>query len=501
MRDQSESVRRFDAVEGQLLVDFFTVHLPVQLLAADIIGLDRRPVPAPTEFCLRAVEAGLLLDSDICAFLGLDLAYGEGLLRSLCDGEYIGKDAFGNYLLLRRGKESLRQGGEASPSDRRMYLLWDPIQKALLDRTLVYTKQRADPAGVIAPISNAFARPGLDELDVVEINKLRTNNGARTDTEAAGFEVLRVTGIHKSFGRFRQSLALVFKAPDGDLTFRLAVNGAIDNDLTAACTMVGLPKLIGVERGMANKAGAQAIRKRYRDLVCGGEEGQNVAALVQRRSVLLFNLSAVDSRLADERVDTLLEKKALYEIELGKVSQELDSLPVVPVRCHEIEYYLAQALEKAEVSISITTTNPSQSKIDGEVLGRLRSCLARRVQVTIYISDRIGENDPTLAALDKLSRETSLSVHFLHNDVRSVFEIEWDGKHLLVSNEPPLGHRRRPVSPREFAGFYISETQAVGRYRDSYLKFESKDFLARLRPASPSSTAAAPWKKRARGAR
>ncbi|MDR5754998.1 MULTISPECIES: hypothetical protein [unclassified Caballeronia] len=500
MRDQNESARRFDTFEGHALVDYFTVHLPVQLLAIDVIGLDRRPLPAPIEFCLRVIDSGLFEGGDICAFLGVDATYGESLLQSLCDGDYIGKNAFGHHVLLRRGKEALRENGESSPSDRRIYLLWDSIQKSLLERTIVYTKQRADPSGITAPISNAFALPQLSELDVGEINKLRTTTSSPLESTAPGFEVLRVTKIHKSLGRFRPALALIYRASSGELSLRLAVNGSIDNELTTACAQVGLAKLIGVERGFANKAGGQAIRKRYRDLVSGSEGGPNVASLVQRRSVLLFNLGAVEMRLGEERSDSLLEKKARYEAELETVSKELNRIPVVPVRCHEGEYYLASALDNSEVSMEITTTNPSLSKIDGDVLRRIRSCLARGVQITIYISDRLGENDPTLAALDKLSREHSLTVRFLLNDVRSIFEITWDGKHLLVSNEPPLGDRRRPVSPREFSGFYVSEQRAVEHYCHDHMKFETKDFLSRLTPQSlPAKTAARDrWKFRDR---
>ena len=139
MRDQNQSARRFDAVEGQALVDYFTVHLPVQLLSVDVIGLDRRPLPAPIEFCLRVIDSGLFECSDICAFLGVDVTYGEGLLQSLCDGEYIGKNAFGHYVLMRRGKEALRENGESSPSRPTNLSLWDPIQKSLLNHCLYET--------------------------------------------------------------------------------------------------------------------------------------------------------------------------------------------------------------------------------------------------------------------------------------------------------------------------------------------------------------------------
>jgi hypothetical protein len=498
MRDQTEIAKRFDSVTGHTLVDYFILHLPVQLLVVDIIGLDRRPVPAPTEFCLRAVEAGLVEDGNICEFLGVDLAYGRRLLRGLCDGDYLGTDAFGQYLLLRRGKELLRQGGEASPSDRRMYVLWDPIQRVVLDRTLVYTKQRAGPDGLMAPVPNAFARPLTEELAVGDINKLRAASSSVGDLGASSFEVLRVTGIHKSFGRYRQSVALIFAGPDGEQTFRLAINGSIDNDLTATCAKIGLPKLIGVDRAMANKPGVQAVRKRYRELICGNGQGPNVASLVQRRSILLLNLRGVNSRLAEERVDSLLAKKIDYEIELNELEQELDRLPVVPVRCHEMEYYLFQALEKATRSITITTTNPSAAKIDGDVIKRLRSCLAQGVHISIYISDRIGENDPTLAIFDKLSRQGPLSVQFLQNDVRSVFEVEWDEGHVVFSNEPPFGQRRRPRTPREFSGFYVSDGQAVARYRAADLSFEPKDFLVRLRPVVSNLAGIVTPKRRAR---
>ncbi|WP_218640192.1 hypothetical protein, partial [Burkholderia pseudomallei] len=119
------------------------------------------------------------------------------------------------------------------------------------------------------------------------------------------------------------------------------------------------------------------------------------------------------------------------------------------------------------------------------------------VRVTLCISDRFGDNDATLATLDKLSRNGTLTVHFLQNDQRSVFEIEWDGKHLLFSNEPPLGNRRRPISPREFAGYFVSDEQAVSRYRDSFLTFRPDDFLVRLRPAVGNN--AAMQKHRRRG--
>ena len=497
MREHADIARRLESIVGDTLVDYFTVYLPVQLLLVDIIGLERRTVPAPTEFCLRSIEAGLCEGDEVLGFLGLDGDYGDRLLRSMCDGDYIGKDGFGKYHLMRRGKELLKQGCEASPADRRMQVLWDPIQREILDRTLVYTKQRTDPDGIIAPIPNAFAQPLPDDLEVTEINKIRNGYSGGAESGGATFDVLRVTGVQKSFGRYRPCLALVFSNAEGDLTLRLAINGSIDDDLTSICAKIGLPKLIGVDRKIGLRPGVQASKKRQQDLKCGDGGSKNIAQLVKRRCMLRFKLQSFEKRLGEEHVEAIEVKKSECQKELDDVNSQLERLPVIQARCHEVDHYLVEALKNANSTITITTTNPSAIKIDGEILGYLRSSLSRGIKVTLYISDRLGGNDPTLAALDKLTNYGSLSVHFLQNEQRSVFEIEWDGKHLLFSNEPPLGNRRRPVCPREFSGYFVSDAQAVSRYRDSFLTFRSDDFLVRLRPASGNN--AVMQKQRNRG--
>jgi hypothetical protein len=497
MSELAQTAGRFDSNDDIALIDYFPVHLPVQLLTVDVVGIERRSIPAITEFCLKAIDAGLQDTPSIGGFLGVDPEYLAKLLTSLLRNEHVNRDAFGRFVLQRRGKELLRQGSEDLPSDRRMQILWDPVQKIVLDRTLVYTKQRADRAGILAPMPGAFARPDVSVLNAAEINKVRLGNATLLPSEGGSFEVLRVTSIYKSLGRYRNALGLVQKSTDGELSLRLVVGGSIDNDLTAAYAQAGLAKLIGVRANVANKPGVQAVRKRQNELVCGESKNSNVGKLVQRRSVLLLNLSAVDARLAEEHVDALIEKQRNYNDELGRISDQLSRLPVMPIRCYEPEYYAKLALRSAMSSITITTTNPSSAKTDGEILGCIRSCLNRGVDVRIYISDRLGENDPTLASLDRLSRENNLNVRFLQNDMRSVFEIEWDKKGLLVSNEPVLGERRRPISPREFTGFYVSDPEAIEQYCTKHLTFQSDDFLVRIKAVAGASGAAASQKKAA----
>lgn len=495
MRDQAEVARRLESVTGDIMIDYFPLHLPVQLLMVDVIGLEQRPVPASTEFCLRAVETGLSEPGEICGFLGLEAAYGEKLLEALSDNDYLEKDVFGRFHLIKRGKELLKQGVEASPLDRRIYVLWDPIQRVVLDRTLVYTKQRIGGGGMIAPISNAFLQPAGSDLEVADINRLRMAAIAGNDSDLTKFEVLRVTGVYRTFGRYRLSLALIFKNQDGELSFRLAMNGSIDNELTEACAGIGLPKLIGVDRSIASRPGVQATRKRHRDLLCGDGSGKNVAQQLQRRSVVLFNIQSLEVRLAEEVNAALSARRDSYIAELQEINRELEGLPVVPVRCYEVEYYLVQALDNAKSSITLTTTIPSSDKIDGEILGRLRACLARGVKVNLFVSDRLGVNDATIATIDRLSRDGELHFNFLSNDQRSVFEIEWDDRHLVFSNEPSLGHRRRPITPREFSGFYVTDSAAISRYKSEFLSFSEKDFLVNYRSLAKLNESYARHKK------
>ncbi|WP_241059288.1 hypothetical protein [Achromobacter xylosoxidans] len=481
MSNQAEVAQRLESIVGDILLDYFTVYLPVQLLVVDIIGLERRSVPAPTEFCLRAIDAGLGTSSEICGFLGLDLEYGERMLADLCDHDYIAKTAFSTYQLMRRGSEALKQESESSPSDRRMQVLWDPVQSAILDRTTVYTKQRIDSDGIIAPISNAFAQPSPSRLEIRELNKLR-NSSSGSETASIKFDILRVTAIQKSFARYRPCLALVFKNQDGDLTLRIATNGSIDEDLTASCAKIGLSKLIGVDRRMGTRAGVQAIQKRRQNLQCGDAGDQNILQLTQKRSLLRLKIQGFERRLAEEYIESLEAKRAENQKELETIESQLIQLPVVPVRCHEVDYYLIEAFKNAKSTITITSTIPSALKMDGQIMGHLRSCLFNKVAVTFYVADRLGDNDATLANLEKLSRNGSLKVEFLQNSQRAVFEVEWDGNHLLFCNEPPLGSRRLPISPREFAGYFVSDEKAVSIYRRDFLSFNRDDFLVRLRP-------------------
>jgi hypothetical protein len=480
----NEMARRFDKFDGQTLIDYFPLHLPAQLLTIDVVGMDRRPMPALTEFCLKAINSGLSEAAQITGFLGIEFAYGSQLLKDLVNAEFIGIDPFGKYVLLRKAKEILQLGRDERPTDRRLQVLWDPMQERLLDRTLVYTRNRADRAGIIPPIPNAFLRPVPNHLDLTAMNRIRGGANGVGDHERPSFEILRVTAIQKSYGRYRNTLGLVYKDGDGQLAFRLAVDGVIDNDLTEAAARAGLHELVGIKGNIANKPGVQAVKKRQRELVCGDEEKTNVAKLVQRRSVLMLNLDAINARLAEEPepTDSLINKRNSYEEELTRVAKDLDNLPVVPVRCHEIEFYLLEALTKAKTTLLITTTNPCSAKVDGEILQSFRACLARGVTIRILISDRLGDNNITLAALDRINSSKRLSVEFLQNTERSVFEITWDSSNILVSNEPPLGDRRLPVTPREFSGFYVTDGTAVKRYSDQYLAFQDSDFLKRLRP-------------------
>lgn len=498
MRDQAEVARRLESVVGDTLVDYFTVYLPVQLLVVDIIGLERRTLPAPTEFCLRAIDAGLRRDVDICGLLGLEVEYGGRLLKDLCESEYISIDAFGEFQLLRRGRELLRQEGEASPSDRRMQVLWDPVQSTILDRTLVYTKNRTDHGGILAPIPYAFAPPVASSLEISQLNKLRNQNSTGVESGGNRFEILRVTEIQKSFGRYRDCLAMVFKSSDGDIALRLAVNGSIDEELTAACVRLGLPKIVGVDRRINLRSGVQAVQKRHRELVCAGVGNKNVQQLVSRRSLLRLKMDGFRRRLAEDYLASVDVKLQDAKQECDDVDAQLARLPVVPVRCYEVDQYLIEGLINAKSRLTITSTIPSGMKIDGVILGHIRSCIARKVHISLYISDRIGENDSTLAIFEKLSHSGFLSVHFLQNDQRSVFEIEWDGEYLLFGNEPPFGNRRSPILPREFAGYFVSDKKAISSYRAEFLTFNAEDLLVRLRAATSATLRAAP-RQRSRG--
>ena len=86
--------------------------MPVYVLTARVLTLEKKPISPIEEACLRAVEAGLESAEDLSEFLGLPTSVLKGTLASLNSREQINyirpsADAAAQVLLTQKGRMAL----------------------------------------------------------------------------------------------------------------------------------------------------------------------------------------------------------------------------------------------------------------------------------------------------------------------------------------------------------------------------------------------------------
>ncbi|MEB0013944.1 hypothetical protein QN379_14125 [Glaciimonas sp. Gout2] len=479
-----EVAQRLDSYDNQSLVDYFPIHLPCQILVVDIVGIEHRKTPAVTEFILLSICAGLTTLEKISGLLGLSPEHCSDLMNELISSEYIGTDSFGGYALWRRGSELLQMGEESAPIDRRMHMVWDPICKKFLGRVPMYTKKMAARNGIIVPLAGVFNPPDLNEVGAAALKEAQLNASGGRNGRPSNYDVLRVTTVHKSMGRYREALAMVYRTERGEFSLRIVTNDNIDDELTTACAQASIAKLVGVDKSFSSRQGALAVRKRLAELPRATKMSANLEGLVRRRSIFRFKIATLDARLVENDITDLKLKREIARTELVAIDFQLEAVAILPVRCHEIRTYILAALRNAHHHVLITTTMPTADKFDNEIFGALQECIARKVKVSIYISDRQSEDGNILARIDKLSKTSFLNVRFLTAEARPVFEVEYDLVSLCFSNEPGFGNRRAPIMPREFTGYFVSDSNLVKAYSESYLDFKDVDFIKHVRVVS-----------------
>lgn len=122
---------------GSALAAFKDAALPIYVLTARVLTLEKKPISPIEEACLRAVEAELSKPEEICGFLGLSENVLKATLASLNSREQI------NYIrpighdkavitLTSKGHLVLREAKTIQPGERTVRLVFDPLLKRVV---------------------------------------------------------------------------------------------------------------------------------------------------------------------------------------------------------------------------------------------------------------------------------------------------------------------------------------------------------------------------------
>lgn len=205
---------------GYTLVSFKEAAIPVYMLTARILTLERKPLNPIEEGCLRAVDAGLDTPDDISSFLGLQDVVLTTILASLNAQELINysrgvADDTALVALTVKGQQAIAESKLTVPQERIVKLVFDPFLKKLIfqQSTALWKPREVKEAGWYElPLCGA-KRPEVEDVPLEEIDRALSRLRRERDESS---ELLALRRIERREMYFLPATLLYYKATSGD---------------------------------------------------------------------------------------------------------------------------------------------------------------------------------------------------------------------------------------------------------------------------------------------
>ena len=118
------------AMDGMPLVDYLPIALPIYLLQIEALVAEKRELMPVEEFVLKAISMGVRSGPDVLGTLGLGSGYGEKLLQSLADDEYIAQRP--DLVIRPKGLNALSESGERRIYEKVLTVAWNPVAQQIM---------------------------------------------------------------------------------------------------------------------------------------------------------------------------------------------------------------------------------------------------------------------------------------------------------------------------------------------------------------------------------
>ncbi|WP_269632512.1 hypothetical protein [Pelomonas sp. BJYL3] len=461
------------------LVDYLPIALPIYLLQIEALVAEKRELMPVEEFVLKAISMGVRSGPDVLGTLGLGSGYGEKVLQSLADDEYIAQKP--ELVIRPKGVNVLSEAGERRIYEKVLTVAWNPVtQQVMRDKHLLKKSGELKLARVVRVVPPSTKLPPLIELPLERLPTWQLEKGE---------QVIRFLEVQRRSLLYVPAVLLIYGRGKGEPLARVAIDGVIDSNSSVAIARHEILPRLGVDGLFARRMGATAVEPRVKPLgVLPGNE--SLADLLRLKSTLQVGISGLERKDSPDAAVKLDAKKA----ELATVQLKLTQIPVRALLPFEVPQLVDVALQKAKNDIVITTTLPIGERLTSLRLLLLDQVLRKGVKVRILISDRPTEDEfavnegpgPLLRTLnDMMTVHTNLDVSFLRDTDRVVFEVRIDDTLVGVSNEPPLGARSRDPLARVFSGYQLSGTKPVRAYVESHMSAQHLAVVGKIRLPAP----------------
>ena len=468
------------AIDGMPLIDYLPIALPIYLLQIEALVAEKRELMPVEEFVLKAVNMGIRSGADVLGTLGLGAGYGEKVLRSLADDEFITQKP--DLVIRPKGANVLAEAGERRIYEKVLTMAWNPLTlQVLRDKHALKRSAELKLGRVVRVVPPSTKLPPLMELPLERLPAWQLDQGE---------QVIRFLEVQRRSLLYVPAVLLVYgRGKGGEPLARVAIDGVIDNTSSVAIARHELLPRLGVDGVFTRRLGATAVEPRVKPLgVLPGNE--SLADLLKLKSTLQVGIAGLERKNSLEATTRLDTKKA----ELTAVQQKLAQIPVRALLPFEVPQLVDIALQRAKTDIVITTTLPIGERLTSLRLLLLEQVLRKGVKVRILISDRPSDEEfavndgpvPLLRTLyNMMAIHANLDVSFLRDTDRVVFEVRIDDTFLGVSNEPPLGARSREPLSRVFSGYQLSGTKPVRAYTESHMSAQHLAVVGKIKLPAP----------------
>jgi hypothetical protein len=459
--------------QGFKLIDYREVAIPALLINVTVSVLDKRPLDPVKEYVIRAIGAGLRKPRDIGGLLGIKAGLIERTIEELKADGYLYWPYEDSVALTERGNQIAKGLVEEVIREQEIPVLWDAIKECTAEtRGELITHADAKERFLVLIPPRTRKPPEKGDLRVEQVQELYNRIGR----EERGYsQVLRILDVKKPRFRYAEMVGLLYASEDRqEFRLRLANDDHIDANLSDAFADSDGPSRLRLSDSLQGRLEENLLKQRLTH-TARESDTQSSTKLRTERSLLKLRMSGL-KRAQQEAPSQELEARISESTEkLSELDCVLQQWPVQSLLPYEIADRVIEAFNCAKERVVMTSTLPTPRRFDQDVKEALASALGRGVTVDIYVSDRIESSQVGAArrAVTELNefanRAQNLHVRFLQDTSRRWFEILVDNDRLVVSNDPPLGDRRKPAQFRAFEGKAFSKIEDVASYIKSYL--------------------------------
>lgn len=453
---------------GYVLAAFKEAALPVYVVTARVITLEKKPLSPIEEGCLRSVEAGLSHPEEICQFLGLPSQLIKSILAGLNSRELINYvrpvgNQCAQVLLTDKGRTVLAHLKTVEPEERLVRITFDPLLKKVVfipTSGLFRPKEVKDRGWLEIPLCGE-KRPEIEDIPLTDIDKVVQRLPRAMDEMR---ELLAVRRIERRELQFTPAAALYYRSNDGkDVQIGFYREDGFSVAHETAFSSLGGPELIGA---------LHVLQPPEIPVLAGQLSQEQAAASLAVVDDLERKIAAVETAASEARG----QEQAAPMAEASKKDAEeaksrLRAMTQRPVRCHEHPRLLLDAITKTKERLLIISPWITHHVVNDMFVRSLEALLRNGVAVHIGYgltdedggrgNDKAKQKEPITYPAQKefdalKKRYDNLTLKFVGNTHRKM--LVSDDRFAVVTSFNWLSFKGDPRSKaRDEFGILVSE--------------------------------------------